>query len=72
MEDKYFTISEIAELAQVARSTVYEWMKSGDLPFVFIGKHRRIPKSAWINFVRPGNPGEAEDNDQKNLEPALA
>ncbi|NJO82729.1 MAG: helix-turn-helix domain-containing protein [Blastochloris sp.] len=75
VEQEYFTVNEIAERAKVTRTTVYDWMNSGALRFVFVGRHRRIPLSAWLEFVRPGNPGESteeERRDQKNLTPAAA
>ncbi|NTV65274.1 MAG: helix-turn-helix domain-containing protein [Oscillochloris sp.] len=75
MEEEYFTVNEIAERAKVTRAAVYDWMKSGTLRFVYIGKHRRIPKSAWLSFIRPGSPSDVEslgENGQKNLAPAPA
>ena len=72
MEEEYFTVNEIAERAKVTRATVYDWMKAGDLPFVIIGKHRRIAKSAWLRFVRPGDPSEGQETGQKKLAPLAA
>jgi excisionase family DNA binding protein len=69
VEEEYFTLNEIAALAKVTRTTVYGWMNAGALHFVYIGRQRRIPKSAWLAFVRPGNLVPSEERGQKEVTP---
>ncbi len=70
MEERFYTIDQVAELFSVTRAAVYKWMKAGQLKYVLVGAHRRIPQSALNAFIREGKPeevGEAEDI----LSPAL-
>lgn len=43
-------VPEAAKLAGVSRSTLYGWM-AGDLPYLKIGKCRRIPAAALKRFL---------------------
>ena len=45
------TVREAAEFLGLSRSTVYELMESGELPFAKIGKARRIPRRAVTAFA---------------------
>lgn len=72
MEEEYFTVDEVAKRFKVTRKTVYDWMREGQLRYVLVGERRRIARSALVEFVRPGMPGDEAENAQKNLEPALA
>jgi excisionase family DNA binding protein len=66
MEDEYFTIEEVAKRFKVTRAAVYKWMRAGDLPYVYVGKDRRVTGTALKAFVRPGRPEdeETETNDK--------
>ena len=46
------SVSESASYLGVSRSTVYMLMETGRLPYVKIGRSRRIPKQALIDFVK--------------------
>lgn len=74
MEEEYFTIQQVAERFQVTRAAVYNWMRAGELGFVYVGKDRRIPGSAVRAFVRPGRASEVpgEDSQTGKSTPALA
>ncbi|MDP8932203.1 MAG: helix-turn-helix domain-containing protein [Actinomycetota bacterium] len=37
--------------AQTTRTTVYNWLRSGELPSAKLGKLRRIRESDWDRFV---------------------
>ena len=58
MEETYYTVDEVAKRFKVTRAAVYKWMRSGDLPYVYIGKDRRITGTALRAFVRQGQPDE--------------
>ena len=64
MEERFYTIDQVAELFSVTRAAVYKWMKAGQLKYVFVGAHRRIPQSALSAFIREGRPEEAEEREE--------
>ncbi len=45
------TPDEAAWLLGVSRSRIYELLNAGDLPSVKIGRSRRIPRQALVDFV---------------------
>ena len=45
------TVGEAANFLKISRSFAYSLMDSGSLPFVKIGKSRRIPRRALIEFA---------------------
>lgn len=65
-EEKYYTVNDVARMLQVTRTTVYDWMRSGSLPYVIAGGRRRITASALQAFIRAGNP-QQDDNLEDNL-----
>ena len=70
MEERFYTIDQVAELFSVTRAAVYKWMKSGELKYVLVGAHRRIPQSALNAFIKEGRPEEAESSEEL-ISPAL-
>lgn len=42
---------EAGEFLSVSRSKLYELMDSGDLPFVKLGRSRRIPRRALVELA---------------------
>lgn len=57
-----YTVAEAAELLAVSRTVLYSLMTRGDLPFVLIGRSRRLPLDGLHRFVerealRQGFPG---------------
>ena len=63
MDEEYYTVDEVAKRLRVSRSTVYNWMRDGSLPFVIVGKDRRITGTAIRAFVRPGKAEDVRDDD---------
>ena len=51
--EKYFTCEEVAELYRVKLSTVWEWVRSGKLRSVKIGRVYRVKQSALDEFEKP-------------------
>jgi excisionase family DNA binding protein len=45
------SVSEAAEFLGVSRSMVYVLMEDGQLPYVKIGRARRIPRRALLAFA---------------------
>ncbi|WP_461371595.1 helix-turn-helix domain-containing protein [Candidatus Darwinibacter acetoxidans] len=35
----------------IGKSSLYNLMKKGELPFVFVGSNRRIPRKALVEFT---------------------
>ena len=50
---EYYTPEEIAESLRVTRRTVYDWLKSGRLPGLRVGRSWRINREALLAFLRP-------------------
>jgi excisionase family DNA binding protein len=61
---EFYTINDVAQLFGVTRTTVYDWMNSGQLPYVIVGGRRRITREALQAFIRPGEPSE-QDAEEK-------
>jgi len=57
LADGLMTIPEAAEFLAVNRSTVYVAMDGGRLPYVKIGRARRIPRRALVEFVATNTRG---------------
>lgn len=45
------TIPEVAAFLGISRSLVYRLINGGDLPTVRLGRSRRVPHQAVINFA---------------------
>lgn len=43
--------TEVAEILRISRSTAYELIKSSQIRSVSIGRSRRVPPQAVIDFV---------------------
>lgn len=52
VEDGMVTIEAAARFLSVGRSTIYVLLDRGDLPSLKIGKARRIPKRALLEYAR--------------------
>ncbi len=65
----FYTINDVARLFDVTRTTVYDWMNTGKLPYVIIGGRRRVTREALQAFIRPGE--SSEQDTEENLVPGL-
>lgn len=59
MDERQFTVKEVAEHFRVSRQSVYDWINDGRLKAIKIGERIRIPQSSLDEFIRPVQPGEA-------------
>lgn len=70
-QDRYQTVQELAERLEVAEATVRQWIKSGQLRAIDIGKGWRIADADLSRFLTsretaPRKPYEpADDPDTK-------
>ena len=51
--DELLTTGEVAKLLGTSRQQVVNLCERGDLPFIMVGKHRRIERSAIEALLRP-------------------
>lgn len=58
MDEKLYTVLEVAKQFRVSRQAVYDWVYEGRLQAIRIGERIRIPESALRAFVQPVKPGE--------------
>ncbi len=50
-EIKVYTVEEIAELLKVTKTTVYSYIKKGELKAKKIGKYYRITEESLREFI---------------------
>lgn len=55
LEEKYFTIKEIAKLLKVSYITIFRWIHAGKLIAVKAGKQYRIKESQLNKFLQNEN-----------------
>lgn len=60
MAIKVYTLEEVAEILQLTRRTLYNYIKSGKLKAVKIGKYWRVPEEALQHFINTGTEGQHE------------
>ncbi len=61
--DGLSTVREAAGFLRLSRSTVYTLMDRGELPFVKLGRSRRIPRRAVIQLAARALRGGQEFGD---------
>jgi excisionase family DNA binding protein len=54
-QNKYFTTQESADFLNVSRPYVVKLLEKGEIPFVKIGKHRRIKAADLFAYARKQN-----------------
>lgn len=52
MENKFYSVDEIATMLRITRRTVYNYMKTGKLHAVKIGKYWHIPQESLNAFLQ--------------------
>lgn len=50
--EKFYTCEEVADMYRVKVTTVWDWVRSGKIKAVRIGKQYRIPKEAIAEFEK--------------------
>lgn len=54
LEKDLYTIQEVADLFEVTKPTVYDWMNKRGLAWVRLGARRRITRQAIEAFLKSG------------------
>lgn len=70
VEQRYYSINEVADLFGVTRKAVYNWMGDGRLEYEVIGARRRITQTALDAFIASGKQRTSE-TAEKNEAPGL-
>lgn len=66
MEDLIlYTVNEVKDILKVTQRTLYNYIKSGDLKAVKIGKYWRVKKSDLEDFIEFGT-NRPNDIDSSN------
>ena len=55
MNEKIYTVPEVAEYLQISRSKMYSWVQMGKIPHIRIGRNIRIRESdlkKWLDAHR--------------------
>jgi excisionase family DNA binding protein len=61
LEKEFYTIQEVADLFEVTKPTVYDWMKTRGLAWVRLGARRRITRAAIEAFLKAGSDAGASE-----------
>ena len=64
--EKFFSCEEIAMRYSVKTTTVWEWIRRGDLPAIKIGKQYRIRASDLEAFERENRTGLIDGGDGRD------
>ena len=51
VQDGMVTLQEAQDFLRISRQTLWRLTKAGQLPYVRIGRTRRIPKQALVEFA---------------------
>ena len=51
MEKMTMTVMEMAQCLDIGKNMAYELVKSGDVPYLKIGRQIRIPKKAFNDWI---------------------
>lgn len=51
---RLLTVTETADLARVAKTTVYRWIRAGELPAIRLGGSIRIPRDELEDLLTTG------------------
>jgi len=63
--DGLMRVAAVAEFLSLSRAAVYQLMGRGELPFVKIGRSRRVPRRALVEFAASRT--FAAHSDQEDL-----
>lgn len=58
MEMKTYTILELTEILKVTRRGIYNWIKSGKLKAVKVGREWRVTEEGLQDFLQKGTTGQ--------------
>lgn len=64
MEDRWLSVSEIAEHLGVVRESVYRWLAQRGMPGHKLGRHWKFRKDEVDEWVRAGGAVERKDCNQ--------
>jgi excisionase family DNA binding protein len=65
MDEKYFTVAEVAEKLKVTPQAVYKWIKQRKITAVYAGADARITSSEIEAFIKRSTDSRTADNSSK-------
>jgi excisionase family DNA binding protein len=60
MDDRWFSVDEIAEYLGISKDTVYTWVTTKDMPGHEVGQLWKFKSSEIDEWIRVGGAGSAE------------
>lgn len=67
---RVYTLDEVADIMQVTKRTLYNYIKAGTLHAVKMGKYWRVPEESLQDFISNGTPvvdaNKRPENQLKN------
>jgi excisionase family DNA binding protein len=57
-----YTVAEVGELLGISRAFAYELVARGELPVIFLGRRRLVPKVALEALVGQTSPGDRQES----------
>ena len=51
---KFITVAEMAEQSETSRSHIGDCLNRGDIPFIWMGRTRRVQREVWDNLLVKG------------------
>lgn len=70
MEDRWLSVSEIAEYLGVVRESVYRWLAKGSMPGHKLGRHWKFRREEVDEWVRSGGASDQATNEQSSTHSA--
>lgn len=61
LEESFLTVDEVARKLNMSRSYIYKLFRLGMLPFVELGRHRRVDPVDFYKFIEKQKKGIAHD-----------
>ena len=68
-QDRYQTVQEVADRLEVAEATVRQWIKSGALRAIDIGKGWRIPDTDLAQFLKARETAPRQSGNRPDADP---
>ncbi len=65
MEDRWYSVDEIAEYLGIKRDTVYKWIKEKNMPTYRMGRLWKFRRDEVDDWVKSGGANEAKSKAQQ-------
>lgn len=55
LEGQVYTVDQVSQILKIARSTVFQAIRKGDIPAIRVSRRVLIPKAALDRMLQNGN-----------------